>query len=41
MATLPGYDQMLNGTSFYIMKKAETKELVNEMFKDKGSSISE
>lgn len=41
MATLPGYDQMLNGTSFYIMKKAETKELVNEMFKDKESSISE
>lgn len=35
MATLPGSDKMLNGVSFYIMDKTESKELIDIMFKDK------
>ena len=41
ITTLPGYDQMLNGVSFYIMKKSETKELIDVMFKDKQPAITE
>lgn len=41
ITTLPGYDQMLNGVSFYIMKKSETKELIDVMFKDKQPVITE
>lgn len=34
MATLPGSDKNIDGISFYIMDKVETKKLVDVMFKD-------